>query len=168
MGDPSIARNHARDIFVVKMNRNEIPRAREPEARGLPARMGVPLHVLVVEDDDVLRETNADMLLRAGYQVQDAVDGAAAWDALSEGYYDLLITDNNMPRVSGLELLKRLHAARMGIPVIMATGTLPEEEFTRQPWLKPVATLLKPYTQEQMLEAVEKVLRKTADTAPGG
>ena len=58
-------------------------------------------------------------------------------------------------------MLKKLRAARMALPVIMATGTLPTEEFTRYPWLQPAATLLKPYTGEEMLKTVKKVLRET-------
>jgi len=72
-----------------------------------------------------------------------------------------VITDNNMPRLTGIELLKKLCAARMALPVIMATGTLPKEEFTRYPWLQPAATLLKPYTVEELLGTVKEVLRAT-------
>jgi DNA-binding response OmpR family regulator len=54
----------------------------------------------------------------------------------------------------------------MVLPVIMATGELPTEEFTRYPWLQPAATLLKPYTTAELLGTVKKVLRAT-DSAPG-
>jgi DNA-binding NtrC family response regulator len=72
-----------------------------------------------------------------------------------------VITDNEMPKVTGVELLKKLHAARMGVLVIMATGTLPHEQFARFPWIQPVAVLLKPYTLVQLLGAVKKVLHTT-------
>jgi DNA-binding response OmpR family regulator len=67
-----------------------------------------------------------------------------------------------MPKVSGVDLLKKLRAARMVLPVIMATGTLPKEELARYPWLQPAATLLKPYTSEDMLRTVKRVLREAA------
>ena len=51
----------------------------------------------------------------------------------------------------------------MELPVIMATGTLPEEEFARNPWLRPHATLLKPYTIGEMLRAVKEVLSTTGN-----
>lgn len=142
------------------MNPEEIIRAQESAAAYESFRKSPHRHVLVVEDDDFLRQMNTDMLLRSGYDAKDAVDGDAAWQALNDRDYDLLITNNTMPKVSGLELLKKLHAARIGMPVIMATGSLPEEEFSRQPWLRPAATLRKPYTPQQMLAAVEKVLRE--------
>ena len=66
-----------------------------------------------------------------------------------------------MPRVSGVELLKKLRGARMALPAIMATGALPKEELTRYPWLQPAATLLKPYTVENLLGTVREVLRAT-------
>ena len=69
-----------------------------------------------------------------------------------------------MPKLSGVGLLKRLHAARMTLPVIMATGTLPKEEFNRYPWLQPAVTLLKPYTMTELLGTVKEVLRATDGT----
>jgi FixJ family two-component response regulator len=44
-----------------------------------------------------------------------------------------LITDHDMPKVSGMELLQKLHDSSMKLPVIMATGTLPEEQLARHP-----------------------------------
>jgi two-component system alkaline phosphatase synthesis response regulator PhoP len=117
-----------------------------------------PCRILVVDDDIAIRQLNTRVLLHAGYEVDAAEDGAAAWSALNAENYDLVITDNNMPKVSGVELLKKLHGARMALPVIMATGTLPTEEFTKYPWLQPAATLRKPYTIEELLTTVKKVL----------
>src|SRR5881394_260470 len=124
-----------------------------------------PQRILVVDDDICTRQLNTNILLRLGYEVDSAEDGAAAWEALCADSYDLLITDINMPKLSGVDLLKRLRAARMALPVIMATGSLPPEDFfTRHPWLRPAATLLKPYAVEEMLRTVGKVLRATAAT----
>ena len=78
--------------------------------------------ILVVEDDAVMRELNRSALTECGYHVDIAEDGAAAWAALQLNSYDLMITDNGMPKVSGIDLLKKLHAAHMALPVIMATA----------------------------------------------
>ncbi len=115
--------------------------------------------ILLVDDDSNLRCLNTAVLTSSGCQVDEAKEGAAAWDALQLNCYDLLITDNNMPKLSGIELLKKLHAANMSLPIIMATGALPQAEFTRSPWLQPTATLLKPFTIDELLEIVQKVLR---------
>lgn len=122
-----------------------------------------PHRILVVDDESCIRRLNAEMLLRSGYHVDTAEDGADAWRALGAERYDLLITDHNMPRVTGVELIKKVRGARMELPVIMATGTLPEEEFARNPWLRPHATLLKPYTIGEMLRAVKEVLSATGN-----
>jgi DNA-binding response OmpR family regulator len=139
----------------------------EPASTPLQAQTNPPDRILVVEDDKFFRRLNTETLARSGYQVDATVDGAAAWQALNTDSYDLLITDNSMPKVSGVELLKKLRVASMTLPVIMATGTLPEEEFTRYPWLQPAATLLKPYTGEEILRTVKKVLREAESTAHG-
>jgi CheY-like chemotaxis protein len=72
--------------------------------------------------------------------------------------YDLLITDSVMPKVSGVELLKKINAAGMPLPVIMATATFPEQAFVHYPELQPKMMLLKPHDMTDLLEAVEEVL----------
>jgi hypothetical protein len=54
---------------------------------------------------------------------------------------------------------KKLYAADITVPVIMATGKLPHVEFNLHPWIRPIAILLKPYTPEEVLRTVEYVLR---------
>jgi two-component system OmpR family response regulator len=142
-----------------------ISQAGKPAGAPLQNRANPPHRILVVEDDQFVRELGTELLLRSGYEVDSAADGAAAWEALNEDYYDLMITDNKMPKVTGVELLKKLRAARMGLPVIMATGVLPTEEFMRYPWLQPAATLLKPYTANELLAKVRNVLHGI-DTTP--
>jgi CheY-like chemotaxis protein len=117
--------------------------------------------ILVVEDDAAIRRVNTEVLTYSGYQVDAAADGAAAWEALQLKNYDLVLTDNDMPNVTGLELIKRIQAASLDLPVIMATGTLPDEHLTQltrcSSW-QPVLTLLKPYSFDELVEAVKTVL----------
>jgi len=128
---------------------------------------GSPPHrILVVDDDTDLLLLNSEMLIDHGYEVDAAEDGSAAWEALNTARYDLLITDNNMPKVTGVELIKKLCAAGVIVPTIMATGTFPNEELTRHPWLQPVTPLRKPYTLPELLRAVKEVLHAT-DSAGG-
>jgi DNA-binding response OmpR family regulator len=131
------------------------------ESAGAPVQaQATPLNrILLVDDDSGVRLLHAEVLMRSGYEVDAAEDGAAGWEALNADSYDLMITDNNMPKLTGVELLKKLRFARMALPVIMATGTLPTHEFARSPWLKPAATLLKPFTIEKLLGTVKDVLR---------
>ena len=67
--------------------------------------------ILVVDDDPLIRRLNSEVLVYSGYQVDAADDGASAWNALLVNDYDLLITDNDMPKVTGVDLLKKVHAS---------------------------------------------------------
>jgi two-component system sensor histidine kinase and response regulator WspE len=113
----------------------------------------------VVDDDISIRELSAAVLMPSGYQVDTAEDGAAGWEALHGNNYDLLITDHNMPRVSGVELVKKLRSARMALPVVLTSGALPTEELSRNPSLQLAATLLKPFSPDELLGTVIQVLR---------
>jgi DNA-binding response OmpR family regulator len=112
-----------------------------------------------VEDDPSVRRGNTQVLTNSGYHVDAAEDGAAAWDALQVHDYDLLITDNDMPKVTGIELIQKLQTAKPALPVIMATGAVPEEAFHRHRVTPPAKILLKPYSLEELLAAVKEVLR---------
>ncbi len=125
-----------------------------------------PPRILLVDDETSIRQLGCTALTRSGYYVDAAEDGAAGWEALQASSYDLLITDNNMPKVSGVELVKMLRSARMTLPVVMASGTLPAEALSRDSSLQLAATLLKPFTMQELLRTVEKVLR-TAEVTPG-
>ncbi|MDD5141663.1 MAG: response regulator [Verrucomicrobiales bacterium] len=126
--------------------------------------MNPPRRILVVEDNLAIRQLNTEVLTDSGYQVDAAENGAVAWAALQLFDYDLLITDNEMPNVTGVDLLKKLHAASKSLPAIMVSGTMPTEELNREPWLQIVERVVKPYSLSKFLETVEKVLR-AADAA---
>ena len=115
--------------------------------------------ILVVDDDNDVRQLSVDVLIDSGYEVEAAKDGAAGWEALQTYDFDLVITDNKMPRMTGIDMLERLRAARMTVPVIMATSHLPTHEFASKPWLRPDATLQRPFSNDDLLETVKRVLR---------
>lgn len=125
-------------------------------ARG---RANSPACLLVVDDDADIRQLTADALSSAGHQVDTAEDGAAGWTALQANRYDLLITDHNMAKVSGIELLKKLRAAHMALPAILISGAMPTEELNRHPRLQIEATLQKPFTACELIGTVAEVLR---------
>ena len=126
-----------------------------------------PRRILVVDDDSDIRRLDAEVLKISGYEVDTAEDGEVGLEKVLHAVsyapesYDLLITDYQMPKLSGLDLVRRLRAERMAIPVIIATGTLPRQELTQYPWLQPAAILLKPYTVDELLGTVRKVLHAT-------
>ena len=152
------------------MKENKTSQAGEVVGASLQREPNPPHRILVVDDEPEVRRLNVKVLTRSGYKVDTAEDGMAGWKALHAARhapesYALLITDHDMPGLTGLALVKKARAAHMALPVIMATGTLPAEElFARYDWLQPVVTLIKPYSVEQLLGTVQAVLR-TADDA---
>ncbi|MDD5141664.1 MAG: response regulator [Verrucomicrobiales bacterium] len=129
-----------------------------PTRGAVQCPMNSPHRILVVEDDAVIRRLNTKVLVDSGYEVDAAENGAVAWDALQLNGYDLVITDNKMPKVSGVDLIKKLYAAHMSLPVIMVSGTMPAEELKQSPWLQIKATLDKPYSIADLLSTVKNVL----------
>jgi DNA-binding response OmpR family regulator len=114
--------------------------------------------ILVVDDEQDARQLTVDVLVQSGYNVDAVKDGAAGLAALQAGKYDLIVTDNKMPGMSGVEMIEKLRSARVGIPVVMVTGYLPAHDFVRRPWLKPDVTLEKPFSNNDLLAAVKKLL----------
>lgn len=86
--------------------------------------------VLVVEDSLTVREVERQMLTRAGYMVDVAVDGLDGWNALQRERYDLVLSDVDMPRMNGLELVRRIRADRKlaSVPVVMVSYKDREED----------------------------------------
>ena len=142
------------------MKGHKTSRAGEPVGARTQSRVAPSSRILLVDDAIDIRLLSADLLFHSGYQVDTAEDGESGWEALQAKNYDLLITDNKMPKVSGLELVKKLRSARMALPVILVSGAMPEE-LNRLPWLQLAATLWKPFTPDELLGTVKKVLRAT-------
>ncbi|MGV8038619.1 MAG: sigma-54-dependent transcriptional regulator [Thermoanaerobaculaceae bacterium] len=121
--------------------------------------------ILVADDEPSFRELLADILEGAGHEVVTVRDGSEALAALERGAWDLVLTDQRMPRVDGLELLRRVNERASRPPVVMLTafGTIPEAvEAVR---LGAADYLTKPIASPAALLAV--VNRLLAPQAPG-
>jgi CheY-like chemotaxis protein len=127
--------------------------------------MKLPPRILVADDEPSLRRLIACVLGDSGYSVDAVEDGFEAWEALQANHYDVLITDNEMPKVSGVELIRRVEQAHLNLPIIMATASVPNAELNREGGVHPAALLVKPYTLAEMVETVESVLRANGQAA---
>jgi DNA-binding NtrC family response regulator len=163
---------HRRHIYMMErellcMKNNHTFQAEGPVKRPLPDQTRSPRRILVAHDNCDIRELSMELLIRSGYQVDAAGDSASAWEALNAVRYDLLVTDYEMPRVSGMALLRKLRTIHNALPVIMASGT--RRDFAGYSWVQPVATLAMPYTVEEFLDTVEEILHANAErTDPVG
>ena len=80
------------------------------------------LEILVVDDDDELRETICDALEDAGHSIHDAADGVAALAQAKAHHFDAVVTDIQMPKLDGLALFKRIRQESPGTEVIIMTS----------------------------------------------
>jgi DNA-binding response OmpR family regulator len=140
------------------MNDDKVLPMREPVGAFGQCQMNFYLHILVVDDERAALRLITTALAGSGYRVDAAENGDVAWKALQSKRYDLLITDNSMPIVTGVELVKKVRGARIALPVIMATGALPNHELTQNPPLELAATFLKPFPIAVLLDTVRAVL----------
>ncbi|MBO3738635.1 response regulator [Actinoplanes flavus] len=115
--------------------------------------------IVVAEDESDILAVMQRLLARAGHEVIQATDGAAGWEAVQRHHPDLVVSDINMPVVSGTELcaLIRSHAETRGIPVIFVSGNLIPGDT--RPLEQATAVLSKPFLPRDLLACVEKVLQ---------
>jgi DNA-binding response OmpR family regulator len=110
--------------------------------------------LLIAEDNPELLEYYIQIFRNSNYQIDLVDNGLAGWKAFEKSPYSLIITDHNMPQMTGLEFLKKLRAAHYHIPVILVSGTtFLEESDIRN--LAPCILLPKPFSIPILLEKIE-------------
>ncbi|WP_425316150.1 PAS domain-containing protein [Stutzerimonas chloritidismutans] len=125
-----------------------------PSPHDLPRRTMRPLSVLAVDDDDLVLFGTAGMLEAAGHHVLTARSAAQALELLQVAQIDMLVTDHAMPLMSGAQLAAEVRASRPELPILLVSGYAELPSAT--PAL-PLQRLAKPFTQDQLLDAVEQL-----------
>ena len=89
--------------------------------------------VLVVDDSLTVRELERKLLSNAGYEVEVAVDGMDGWNAVRTGHFNLVVTDIDMPRMDGIELVTLINkdANLKSVPVMIVSYKDREEDRLR-------------------------------------
>jgi DNA-binding response OmpR family regulator len=123
-------------------------------------------HILVADDDELIRQLVASALAGEGFEVSVAADGEEAWDALHHEHYDLLLTDNEMPRLRGVKLIERMRQEGLSLPVIMASGTFAFDRGRTVPELHLAAVLPKPFDLHELVDTIRGVLLSASANAP--
>ena len=111
------------------------------------------LNVLVVEDDQVLRESFQQLLSYLFAEVDAAVDGQDALDQLAEKNYDIVLTDLRMPRMSGFQLLQEIRQQSPQQPIVVISAH-EDEALRRELAVYKVHYLSKPVILEELLKVV--------------
>jgi CheY-like chemotaxis protein len=123
----------------------------EPEQSAKDALRSPPLSVLAVDDDVLVLMNTAMMLEEAGHSVTTAYSGQEALKVIGQSKpFDLLITDQGMPNMTGQQLIQRVRTRFPTMPVILATGYAETPPGLGRDAIK----LNKPFLQAQLLEAV--------------
>lgn len=126
--------------------------------------------VLVVDDDPAVREDMTVILQAFGYACRPAQDGLDALDKLAGEPFDLLVTDLDMPRLGGLELIERIRASSPDMPIMIMTSRRDFESGQRALRLGVSDYLVKPFEDPAEVEAAARraLLRAAVKDAPDG
>ena len=138
--------------------------SQDPERDGRQAMPTGNERILFVDDDDILLETQERILLRLGYAVVAMQSSSRALEAFKKQphKFDLIITDQTMPRVTGLDLARACIAVRPDIRIILCTGYSESvsEEMARTAGIR--AFLMKPVVMGKLARTVRDVLDEPA------
>ena len=127
-----------------------------------PPQALIPYTILLVDDDALVCSTTASTLADLGHRVFPAPSGRRALEILRSGIaVDLVLTDQAMPGMTGLQLAAEIRAAWPGLPIMLATGyaDLPDRAGLNLP------RLVKPYGQEEMAAAIAALMRARPSTS---
>ncbi|MGH9327446.1 MAG: response regulator [Terriglobia bacterium] len=121
------------------------------------------ISVLVVDDSSVVRKIVERSLRNAGFELQEVIEaenGLHALDLLEGNSVDLILSDINMPRMDGIEFLRRLQGLEKArnIPVLMITTVGSEQRVLEAISLGALGYIRKPFSAEQVRDQVARVL----------
>ena len=122
--------------------------------------------VLIVEDDDAMSVALADGFAYEGYRVDVARDGAAGLDRATAEPPDLVILDVMLPRMTGLDVCRRLRSAGSAVPIIMLTARGQEADKVLGLKLGADDYVTKPFGFLELLARAEAVLRRAGGRRP--
>ncbi|MCD4690843.1 response regulator [bacterium] len=131
------------------------------ETRPTACSEAVPLSILLVDDEDVVRRVGESLLGRAGYDVTTAADGRTAIDFFSEhaGEIACVVLDLTMPDMDGDEVLHEMRAIRSDIPILIASGYTGDDVAQRFEGVELSGFLQKPFSSESLLAEVTRIAR---------
>ncbi len=124
--------------------------------------MDTSIKVLVVDDFATMRRILKNILKQLGFKnLVEADDGTTAWDILEEQKVDLVLADWNMPKMTGLELLKKVRASEnyAKVPFLMVTAEAQKQNVIEAVQAGVSNYVVKPFTAEAISEKLEKILR---------
>jgi DNA-binding NtrC family response regulator len=114
--------------------------------------------LLIVDDDDGMRDTLLDILEEEGYRVALAEDGLTALDAIKSARFDLVLMDIVMPRMNGVEVLKHVKSIDEDVLVIMMTAYAGNDLIEQAMELGAYRVLRKPLDVTEVLSLIREAI----------
>lgn len=119
------------------------------------------MRILIVDDARIMLEVTSHILKQIGFEdVVQADDGKSALEMLQDSTFDLVITDWYMPKVDGLDLLKRIRSGKKtsNIPVLMVTSESAQPQILRAVAAGVTSYIVKPFTPATLQNKIETIL----------
>ena len=116
-------------------------------------------HILLVDDDKIIRKMVGSMLTALGYDVIAVKDGHEAIAAFNVNGFDVVLTDINMPHMDGWQLAIRLKDIKPDIPIIAITGEDPNNILARLPGSQIIRALFKPFNMIVLRDTLNEFTR---------
>ena len=116
--------------------------------------------ILAVDDSASMRQMVSFTLKSAGYNVVEAVDGQDAWEKAGGRSFDLVLTDQNMPRMDGISLTKKLRETPQfkTTPILMLTTESSDQMKQAGRAAGATGWLVKPFDPNKLIEVIKKVI----------
>ena len=117
--------------------------------------------ILAVDDSVSMRQMVSYTLKSAGFEVVEAVDGEDAFEKARQRHFDLVLTDQNMPRLDGIGLTKKLreHPSFKATPILILTTESSDQMKQAGRAAGATGWLVKPFDPVRLIEVIHKVIR---------
>ena len=124
------------------------------------------MHILVVDDFSTMRRVVNNLLIELGFtHIDEADDGETAWPLIQTGQYDFIVSDLNMPGMSGFELLTHIRNDEnlREIPFLLITAEAKRSQFSEAVRLGVDGYIVKPFTAETLNTQIQKIFEHAAN-----
>ena len=121
------------------------------------------MRILIVDDFSTMRRIIRNILKQIGYNnIIEADDGTTAWDILNREQIDFVVCDWNMPKMKGIDLLRKIRDSEefQDMPFLMVTAEAQQENLVEAIQAKVSNYVVKPFTPDVLSQKIEKILEK--------